>query len=291
MEPYDVYLSHLEANKSANTVAAYRRDLTAYIHWLAGHGLEPLTARPEQVVMYRHHLGLDHAPASVNRALAAVKAWYRWLEDQGHCTSNIAAGVKMRACKVDNTTVKWLTPQQTELLLLALRREKNVAKTARDESIICLMLWAGLRVSEVCALKMSDISLVRSDASILIRHGKGGKVRTVPVSDKLRRVLMQWAEHRRHYRLSAHSPYVVVGERTPGMSRAGLDRVVRKYLQHVGIEHHSCHSLRHTFAKRLAENGIRLEEIARLCGHENLETTRIYVEPSAQELRLAVNAL
>jgi integrase/recombinase XerC len=228
----------------------------------------------------------------VNRALNTVRSYYEWLIGEGKASMNPARKVKQaRTDHVNQMDVKWLTPVETERLYLAVSGEKDQRKRIRDEAIISLMLYAGLRVSEVTDLEVADVNLARGQGVITVREGKGDLWRAVPVSDKLRKTLTAWMDTRAKYDFAAGSKYVFVSRKAGQISRFTLDQIVKKYMQSVGIMEHSCHSLRHTFAKRLAESNVRLEEIAKLCGHASIQTTMIYTQPGANELRDAVNRL
>lgn len=279
----------LDALRSIHTKNAYEHELNRFFVWAKkdSQKIDPLI-----VLDYRHHLSKSMKPSSVNRALAAIRSYYDWLVAEGITTTNPAR--KVKAARIDHasqTKVKWLTPIETERLLLALYSETDERKRIRDEAIISIMLYAGLRVSEVCDLNMEDVNLSRGQGVITIREGKGGLWRTVPINEKLRKVLVTWANVREKYKYAKDSPNVFISRRAGFITRFAIDAEVKKYMARVGIENHSCHSLRHTFAKRLAENGIRLEEIAKLCGHASIQTTMIYTTPGAEELREAVNRL
>ncbi len=289
MNLIDAFLEVQRSLKSPHTLVAYRLDLIAWETFLNSTPLASATSR--HVIEYRHQLADNgKKPATINRALASLKSFYAWTTDNGYTSSNITASVKMKRATVDNTTLKWLTPQQTETLILTLDARQRPADI-RDKAILYCMLYAGLRVSEVCALQVDDVTLKRGESSILVRFGKGDKSRTVPANDKLTLALRVWLAERNLYKLSANSTNLFVSERLGHLTRSGIDAMASERYRAAGIDGHSSHSLRHTFAKRLAERGVRLEEIAKLCGHTSIQTTMIYVTPSATELRRAVQML
>lgn len=277
---------------STNTQEAYSYELARFFEFVGDKA--PQDVDSLAVLDFRHHLSdnLKLKPASVNRALNTVRSYYEWLISEGKATMNPARKVKQsRVDHVNQMDVKWLSTVEVERLFLAVSGEKDQRKRIRDETIISLMLYAGLRVSEVTDLEVSDVNLSRGQGVITVREGKGDLWRTVPVSEKLRKALVAWLESRAKYDFAAGSKYVFVSRKAGQISRFTLDQIVKKYMKSVGITEHSCHSLRHTFAKRLAESNVRLEEIAKLCGHASIQTTMIYTTPGAQELRDAVNRL
>ncbi len=277
---------------STNTQEAYEYELKRFFEFAGDK--EPQDVDSLAVLDFRHHLtdSLKLKPASVNRALNTVRSYYEWLIGEGKANVNPARKVKQaRTDHVNQMDVKWLSPVEVERLFLAVSGEKDQRKRVRDEAIISLMLLAGLRVSEVTDLAVEDVNLSRGQAVITVREGKGELWRTVPISDKLRKVLAAWLDVRMQYKFAHGSPFLFVSRKAAKISRFTLDQIITKYMEAVGITEHSCHSLRHTFAKRLAESNVRLEEIAKLCGHASIQTTMIYTQPGANELRDAVNRL
>jgi integrase/recombinase XerC len=277
---------------SDNTQEAYTYELARFFEFAGDK--EPQEIDAMSVLDFRHQLSdnLKLKPASVNRALNTVRSYYEWLISEGKVNANPARKVKQaRTDHANQMDVKWLSLVETERLYLAVSGEKDARKRLRDEAIISLMLLAGLRVSEVTDLEVADVNLAKGQGVITVREGKGDLWRSVPISDKLRKALVAWMESRGEYKFAHGSPYMFVSRKAARISRFTLDQIITKYMEQVGITEHSCHSLRHTFAKRLAESNVRLEEIAKLCGHASIQTTMIYTTPGAQELRDAVNRL
>ncbi len=284
-----------QKEKQPNTLISYRLDLIAWENYLSDRHISITNATINNIVEYRHWMTTDKEkpvkPSTVNRSIVVLKQFYDWANRNGHVTSNIASNFKIKRSTVNNTEVKWLTPQESEVLQYSLESLNNPSGI-RDRTVIYLMLFAGLRVSEVSNLRIVDIfGSNKKNQSIYVKAGKGDKDRTVPINDKLYGAIKEWITVRSRYKTADSSEYLFVSERASQLTRQGIDALVRYRFKMTNIHGHSSHSLRHTFAKSLANQNIRLQEIAKLCGHSDIRTTMIYVEPSAEELRKAVNML
>lgn len=187
-------------------------------------------------------------------------------------------------------------------MLYALETEKNEFKQARDKAIILTMLYAGLRVEEVSDLKTQHIDL-RNDA-ITVVDGKGGKYRTVPMTKDLKKTLKMWLSYLNDSEKNEHqeSEYLFVSERSGHITTRGIAYLVDSYLERCGLLERSqegtktegqasCHSLRHSFCKNLINKGWSIQNVARVAGHDNIRTTMRYVEPSKEELKIAMQRM
>jgi integrase/recombinase XerC len=229
-------------------------------------------------------------PATVNRRLSALRAFGAACCDLGLAEFNPAA--RVRWVREQANGPRWLSKtdqmrmqRELELALVGARTEAAKIQALRDQAAALLMLLAGLRVGEVCALEVDDLDLSERRGSVRVRCGKGGKERIVPLNKTARQALQAWLEAR-----PEGGQAVFVGKRGEAMTPSGIQRRIGQLGRRAGVEA-TPHILRHTFAKRLVDAGISLEKVASLLGHENLNTTRIYVEPSQADLRRAVEAL
>ena len=156
-------------------------------------------------------------------------------------------------------------------------------QTRRDLTLTLLLLHAGLRVAEVCALTLDDLTLTERKGAIKVQQGKGMKQRNVPLNATALRALQAWlkvrpeADHRRVFTGSGGEPLQARGVQH---RLAELGRLAK-----VAV---TPHTLRHTFAKNLVDAGVTLEKVAALLGHSSLNTTRVYTTPSALDLEKAV---
>lgn len=168
-------------------------------------------------------------------------------------------------------------------------------RTARDRAMILAMLLGGLRRCEVLGLELADIAL--ADRRVTITEGKGGHQRIVPVAAGFFTALADYLDHERLTETATTSVFVVLKgpRRGQALSSAGLDEIVRGARARAGIDHLTCHMLRHTCLTRLREAGMSLEAVQAQAGHRNIESTRIYLHLAdswlATQYHQAVTAL
>ena len=170
--------------------------------------------------------------------------------------------------------------------------EKNEFKRLRNLAIIDLMLYCGLRVSEVAELKIEDIRS-NGHTEITIRDGKQGKYATVTLIDRHSKNLRKWLKYRQGLQKKCHlgSAYLFVSERSGKFTSRGIQVMVDKYAKLANMDQVNCHRFRHSFCKNLADAGVNIQTIAELARHENINTTRIYVENSQEERLRALEKL
>lgn len=192
-------------------------------------------------------------------------------------------------------------PQDTpELLLDAVTREDQRQRhpwPERDLAVLALALCAGLRLSELLALRVGSLSGRPGERRIDVA-GKGGRPRTVPIEPGLDAVVERYLESRRHRfaarTVTGDAPLLVDRHGAP-MRRGGLQYLVESCYRRAGITDRvprgaQLHALRHTFATRLAEDGANASEIMRLLGHASLTTSQSYIEVTAAQQRAAIRA-
>ncbi len=152
--------------------------------------------------------------------------------------------------------------------------------------MIQTLRYTGLRVGELVALTMDDLEISERKGGLTVRSGKGGKFREVPLNVEARRALSDYLD----VRPSIASDLVFVGQRGP-LTEDAVRKIVAKYANRAGLEGVTPHTLRHSFGKAALDAGVDLVTVAALLGHERLETTAIYTQPSQQDLVAAVEKL
>jgi integrase/recombinase XerC len=298
------YLEHLqdERNVSPHTVRAYEGDLLRFLRFLSKDflGVEPDTIRPSDVdplavrsflaALTRDELG----KRSQGRALAAVRSLFRYACREGILAANPAQAVKTP--KAPKTLPRHLRPGEVENLLEAPSVAASIGDkplVLRDRAILELLYAAGLRVSELVGLDWRDIDL---SARVLRVMGKGRKERMVPFGRPAQEALKQWLEvweavrargARGGYRGGGDDDEDPVllnnrgGRLTDRSVRNILDRWVDSAAVARGVHPHT---LRHTFATHLLENGADLRTILELLGHSSLSTTQKYTHLVVERL-------
>ena len=263
---------------SPHTRRAIRNDLRNFARWFAQANKEPFTTKRvtvRDVTDFRSHLHRDkrQAVASVNRALVTIRRFFDWLLRQGHVEANPAKSVK--ELRRQSLAPKGLDRADVRRLL----REIELRQDVRAGAIFGLLLYSGCRVSDLVNLELTDVLMNERSGSVIFRHGKGGKQRTVPLPLAARKALQAYLEIRPPVDLLN----VFVGERGP-MTDCGVRALCRKYSAVIGLRLHP-HIFRHSFAKQfLVDNGNDLVSLAQILGHENLNTTSRYSQRNAEQL-------
>jgi integrase/recombinase XerC len=272
------------------TLRGYRYDL---LHFLAWHGTvqnNPFTLEglaEYELIAYRQHMvAAGRRPATINRRLDALRRLCRWARVMGMLSVDAAGNVRpMRTIR--NRQPVGLTDVEIHALLRAAGASSH-GLAARNYALVQLMLQAGLRVGEVAALKVGDITMSDRSGSVRIRQGKGLKARDVPLNATARRALKQHLDHRQVGRqVPGRDAPLFVSSRETAMPVRTIQSVIasiarRARLKRVAV---SAHTLRHSFALGyLRDNPGKLLELAGLLGHESLDTTVVYTRPSRDDL-------
>jgi site-specific recombinase XerD len=300
-ELIDEFLAARAVRKpSEHTLQAYRRDLTSVLA-LATDGpadLLPLGALSPRLLRAAFaRFAAGRSPASVYRAWSSWNSFFGFL-----VVDQIVAGNPMSAVgkpRVAAPSPKPLRGEDTpERLLDAVHRPDGRQRDPwpeRDVAVLALALCAGLRLSELLALRTGSV-LGRAGERRVEVAGKGGRPRTVPIEPELDAVVERYVDSRRvrFGRVAAASPLLVDRFGAP-LRRGGLQYLVRSCYRRAGITDRvprgaQLHALRHTFATRLAEDGANASEIMRLLGHASLTTSQNYIEVTAAQQRAAVRA-
>lgn len=278
---------HLRASGRADrSVASYAGEVRRFTAWIAAKYGEfnPAAVSALDVVEYREHLqslkgrkDRPLAPATVNKALASLRVFFGWLKETGQARENPAAGIKNAA--VGGTTApRWLDRRQQAALVHAVQAGGSL----RDMAIFGLMLHAGLRIGEVCALERGDIEISERKGLVRVHRGKGNKYREVPLNKTARKMLAAWLEKNPDGSLFPNR----YGQ---PISVFGVEKLFREYAYQAKLENVTPHCLRHTFCKNLIDMGVPIDQVAMLAGHSGLDTTKRYTAPSMADLQAAVD--
>lgn len=277
---YGQYL-RLEKGYSVNTLDAYLTDLQKLLRYMEREGIDFRTVSVEQLDQFGAQL-LDSGVSqkSVGRVLAGVRSFYRFLllekeieQDPTELMASPQRGLYL-------PTV--LTLEEIDRIEAAVDMEHD--EGVRDRAIIETLYSCGLRVSELCGLRFSDLFL--EDGYIHVR-GKGQKDRLVPIAQTTVEVLRQWFAQRQKFKvLPAEADYVFVTARGRHMSRITVFHNIKRYAEIAGIQKDiSPHTFRHSFATHLVERGANLRGVQAMLGHESIATTEIYLHLDRQHLR------
>lgn len=272
------YLVHLSVERGAskNTLSAYGRDLAGYIEHLSERNVSsPDDVVRDDIMSFVASLrkrGL--APATVQRKVAAVKGFHRFLVRDGVMESSPAADFAMP--KVPKSLPDVLSIEDVSRLLDQPFGEEPAG--IRDRALLEVLYGCGLRASELVGLDVSDVDMSRG----LVRvFGKGGKERVAPVAGAAAEAVSEYLERARPHlrpkrsRTRADPSALFVNSRGQRLSRKSVFEIVKRYGRLVGLEIHP-HTLRHSFATHLLEGGADLRSLQEMLGHSDISTTQIY---------------
>ncbi|HET6778578.1 MAG TPA: site-specific tyrosine recombinase XerD [Gemmatimonadales bacterium] len=281
LESFRDYLA-LESGHSANTVESYLRDLRRLGEFAASRGMRDpgRLTRPllRDFVYLLKDLGLS--PASIRRAVSAIRTYYGFLVGEGRVANDPSD--RLESPRRGRVLPATLSVSEVEALLGSPRVEEPLAW--RDRALLELGYGAGLRVSELCGLGLTDLLLSEN----LVRvFGKGGKERLVPIGRSVIGAVSVYLHTKRPALDKGKSRgRVLLNARGQPLSRVGAWGVVKRATERAGITKRvTPHTLRHSFATHLLEGGADLRAVQEMLGHADLSTTQIYTHVDREYLR------
>jgi integrase/recombinase XerD len=275
-----------EKGRSANTLAAYRRDLSGYWAWLWRRGTGLDDVRAADLDAYVAELrGRGLAPASVKRALVAVRSLHRFRAEEGLAPSDPAAEVETP--RVPAGLPKALSEEEVGRLLDQVVGDEPVAR--RDRALLELLYGTGARISEVCGLSLGDVDL---DAGLVRLFGKGAKERVVPLGRWARIALAAWLDDAGRGALAPErwarrgdAEAVLLNQRGGRLGRQGAWAIVRRHGEAAGLgDRLTPHVLRHSCATHMLDHGADVRAVQELLGHASITTTQVYTLVSNERM-------
>lgn len=277
------YLGYLsvERGSSANTVEAYGRDLARYVGWLSERGVDDPegVTRPlvEAHVAALVEVGL--APASVERAVSAIKGFHRFMVSDGICEAFPTSELPLPS-KPERLPDVISVDDAARLLDQPF---PSTPAGLRDRAILEVLYGCGLRASELCGL---DLRTTLLDEGLLRVFGKGDKERVVPVLGTAAEALVAYLDRGRGALVGRRPTQAVfLNARGGRLSRQSVHAIVEKYGRVAGIDGLHPHTLRHSFATHLLEGGADLRVVQELLGHANVATTQLYTHVDRSHIR------
>lgn len=259
-------------HKSLNTVESYKRDVTQYISYLDGTGVTDISSTTKTTVLsyllYPQKEG--RASSTVSRTLASLRSYYLFMMQNGVVKSNPTSNLE--APHVEKKIPKILSGEEVELLLEQPKNCDN--KGIRDKAMLELLYATGIRVSELINLDVSDVNVPMS----FVRCKGGKKERIIPMGHQAKDALENYINNVRKYMVKDENETALfVNCSGARLSRQGFWKLI-KYYQHIaGIETDiTPHTLRHSFAAHLLENGADLHSIQEMMGHADISSTQVY---------------
>jgi integrase/recombinase XerD len=289
IEQFEAYL-RTEKCVSSNTLEAYSKDLEQLTHFLQEQKkiLKKITAKELKDFIRFMKKDLQLSPRSIARKISTLKVFFAYLA-QHHGFTNYS--VDLTFPKLDKRLPHYLAEDEVESLINA-SCKKNTPIGVRNNIMLALLYVTGMRISELIALKISDIQF---DTGFLrISSGKGGKGRIAPLPGPVQEMLHNYIEHTHPLLCQVKGQLiftdwlfpVVYGGKVKHITRQSFWGILKKIAKISGIDKNiSPHQLRHSLATHLLKNGADLRSLQMLLGHENISTVEIYTHVDTSYLR------
>ncbi|MGC5324467.1 site-specific tyrosine recombinase XerD [Brevibacillus sp. SYSU BS000544] len=263
----------VEKGLSANTLESYQRDLVMYVSYLRDNGVIDIqdTSRAHIIGYLMMLQEKGRATATLSRNMASIRAFYQFLVRDKFISND--PSIHLETPKIEKRLPKVLSIQDVELLLEG--PDLGEPTGMRDKAMLELLYATGIRVSELVNLNISDVNL---EMGFLKCMGKGSKERIIPLGRIAIEVVRTYIQRGRTQLLKASTDHSLflnhLGKR---ITRQGFWKIIKKYAQKAGIRVEiTPHTLRHSFATHLLENGADLRSVQEMLGHADISTTQIY---------------
>ena len=280
---YHSYL-RLERGLSANSVEAYERDLDKLYEYMDEHGIDPVkaTLTDLQEFIYSTFSAQSNSRTQA-RVISGIHSFYKFLVYNRTIEQDPSELIDMP--KKERHLPEVLSVEEIDAMIEQI--DLSSPQGHRNRAIIEMLYGSGLRVSELTDLKLSDIYL---DEGYMLIKGKGSKQRLVPISPESGKWFRYWLQDRCHLDIKPKAGDIAFLNRNGGqLTRMMIFTIIRRLAEAAGIKKTiSPHTLRHSFATHLLQNGADLRIIQQLLGHEDITTTEIYTHVDIHDLRRAI---
>ncbi|MBQ3165000.1 MAG: site-specific tyrosine recombinase XerD [Lachnospiraceae bacterium] len=277
------FISYLHNIKktSNNTELSYKRDLGKMRQYLEENGISGLNDITEEVLdSYIVYLEENQfAAATISRNIASMKAFFHYLAKEGVIEKDVSVGLK--APKIEKKMPEILTPE--EVIWLLEQPKGDTPKEIRDKAMLELLYATGIRVTELITLKVSDVNMQMG--FIICRDGS--KERVIPFGAAAKKAMTNYLDKARNVMLfDLQSDILFVNCSGQPMSRQGFWKLIKYYAKKAGIiADITPHTLRHSFAAHLVENGADLRSVQEMLGHSDISTTQVYATLTHNRIR------
>lgn len=274
----------LELNRSHLTVDAYGRDLREMADFLGkdselSDAARISTADVRAWIASMSRNGLS--PRSLRRKTQSARAFFRWIQKQGEISINPAAEVQL--AKIGRKLPEFVREQEMEEILDNPVYGGDPALNIRNKLIVNILYSCGIRRDELSKITDADIDFHQKEIRV---HGKRDKTRIIPVADELLSEIKEWQTVRDGL-YSFPSPAPLICSKRGKLTGRTIYGIVHQMLLSTGATHKSPHSLRHTFATSLLNNGAEINSVKELLGHASLQSTQIYTHLTFSDMKKA----
>lgn len=280
IEGFISYLHNIKKT-SANTELSYKRDLSKLCRFMEDSGISDVkNIKTTDLNSYVAYLDKSKfAAATISRHIASIKALFHYLYREGIITEDISNSLK--APKIEKKVPEILSTD--EVIRLLEQPKNNTPKEIRDKAMLELLYATGIRVTELITLEVADVNI--SKGYIVCRDST--KERIIPFGKAAKEAIQEYMEKSRTVMLDDCDSMILFGNCSgQPMSRQGFWKIVKFYAKKAGIESEiTPHTLRHSFAAHLVENGADLRSVQEMLGHSDISTTQIYVNMNHKRIR------
>jgi site-specific recombinase XerD len=274
-----LYAMHLQSEgKEESTIRFYVAEAEAFLSRL-DQGLDSLhRVTSQELLSFRDELAAGGMKrTTINKRMSMLRSFFRWAERIGKALPGVGEGLRLDESR--KTEIRWLHETEERKLLTAVGGNEENRKNVRNAAIVSSMLYAGLRVEEVSLLRMDSVQ----PSNLLVYDGEG-LTRKIPIDDRAYIPLLKWLRLRKELGKSKHreSPHLFVTERSGRMQPRAVQFVVESLCEKAGFSV-TCQMLRHTYCRRLAEQGASMERLRAWAGHKSPLTTIQYFDALPEE--------
>ncbi len=286
LKDFALYLK-IERGMSEHTVNNYSLDVQKLVQYLEVHdmSLSPLQITSEDIQSFIYKMAKEINPRTQSRLISGLRSFYDYLIFDNYCTSNPLE--RIEAPKIGRKLPDTLSVNDIDRIVATI--DLSSPQGERNRAIIELLYSCGLRVSELTALKISDLFF---DEDFIKVTGKGNKQRFVPIGALTQKYINLYKDHVR-VQMKIETPFndtLFLNRRGKQLSRAMIFTIVKKAAEEADIQKNiSPHTFRHSFATHLLENGADLRAIQMMLGHESITTTEIYMHVDKSHLKEVVH--
>ncbi|MCD6553449.1 MAG: site-specific tyrosine recombinase XerD [Anaerolineae bacterium] len=267
----------VEKKYSDNTIAAYRNDLNQFATFAQKRGVDWRTVDRDFIADYLSYLkDREYASSTVARKIAAIKSFFHYLVSKGELKDDPTA--TLDSPQVRKRLPKTISREDVERLL-AEPAKFQTAKARRDRAFLELLYATGMRVTELVSLNLDDVNLASGNVRCV---SKGHKERIIPIHDRAVQALEEYLQKGRSQLLKdLDEKALFLNHRGQRLTRQGLWLIIKGYVRAVGLDQDvTPHTLRHSFATHLLDEGADLRHVQELLGHANISTTQVYTQVS-----------
>ena len=285
---YETYL--MEEGKVESTIDSYVGDIRGFLEFLESKKVSfrgNLTRL--YITSYKIHLTENgYSINTINKKINSLHSFNFFLVSKNLCTEKVVYPNKdkIKIARGSEKEIDVFSDEEVERILFYLEDSSRVS--IRDKGVILILLYTGLRVSELVNLKIQDIDFLTSTLKVV---GKGGKYREVPLKMEVSEGIKEYMEKERQAHKYSSSEYLFLTQRAGKMDKDTVNKILNRKGKYLNLKMKP-HKFRHTFCTRLLSKGVELTTVAKLAGHSNIQTTAtFYINTSREDKKQAVNLL